>query len=90
MNALENAAWNIHQFLTDSGIPYAIIGGMAVQFWGEPCFTQDIEGIVYRQTDKLDTNYIRRWLNDFAQVLDRPEILEFFDKPWDKVHQGEA
>lgn len=32
MNQQEAAAWEIHSFLTGIEIPYAIIGGLAVQF----------------------------------------------------------
>jgi predicted nucleotidyltransferase len=37
------AAWALHQFLSARGIPYAIIGGIAVQRWGRPRFTQDVD-----------------------------------------------
>lgn len=43
MNAQEKAAWALHRFLALRGIPYAIIGGMAVQRWGRPRFTQDVD-----------------------------------------------
>lgn len=36
MNAQEAAAWEMHQFFDSLGLPYAVIGGMAVQWWGEP------------------------------------------------------
>lgn len=42
MNALEAAAWEAHQFFEGQQLRYAIIGGFAVQYWGEPRFTQDI------------------------------------------------
>ena len=42
----EEAAWEVHQVLEDLGIPYAIIGGIAVQYWGEARFTQDTTLIV--------------------------------------------
>ena len=186
MNSREAAAWEIGQFLTNIGIPYAIIGGMAVQHWGEPRFTQDVdltvsvpvndsaefiervlahfsprlddalafalrnrvlliqaangcpldislalpgyedevmeravayeiapgktirlcsaedliihksiagrpqdvrdvEGIVYRQGRNLDAAYIRRWLQSFAELLYKPEILDIFETPWRKI-----
>ncbi len=34
MNPLLAAAVEFHEFLTAQAIPYAIIGGIAVQFWG--------------------------------------------------------
>lgn len=37
------AAWEVHCFLTARQIPYAIIGGLAVQRWGEPRFTRDVD-----------------------------------------------
>ncbi|MCI0476792.1 MAG: nucleotidyltransferase [Anaerolineales bacterium] len=42
-NRLLQAAWELHQFFTEREIPYAIIGGMAVQHWGEPRVTLDID-----------------------------------------------
>lgn len=43
MNLQLEAAWQIHRFLTTRRIPYAIIGGLAVQYWGEPRFTRDLD-----------------------------------------------
>ena len=43
MNGQFEAAWQLHRFLTDRGIPYVIIGGVAVQRWGEPRFTIDVD-----------------------------------------------
>ena len=188
MNEQEAAAWEVHQFFQSLGLPYAVIGGMAVQWWGEPRMTKDvdltvvapldqpssvlvrqvldhfparienalefarrsrvilitasngcpldislglpgyedevmhravefelepgkavrvcsaedliihkaiagrpqdvrdIEGIVYRQRDALDTAIIRRWLQAFAKLLDNPEIVERFERPWQRIH----
>jgi hypothetical protein len=85
MNQRESAAWEMHCFFDHLEVQYVIIGGLAVQHWGEPRFTQ-IEGIVYRQQNALDVSYIRRWLRDFADVLAKPEILEQFERPWRKIH----
>jgi hypothetical protein len=43
VNSQEEAALELHLFLGDLGAPYAIIGGVAVQHWGEPRFTQDVD-----------------------------------------------
>lgn len=43
MNPQFEAAWEIHQFLTARHIPYALIGGLAVQYWGLPRFTRDVD-----------------------------------------------
>lgn len=46
MNILIEAAHEIHQFFTHQKIPYAIIGGLAVQYWGEPRFTLDVDATI--------------------------------------------
>lgn len=43
MNRQFETAWRLHRFLTERGIPYAIIGGLAAQRWGEPRFTRDVD-----------------------------------------------
>ena len=43
---------------------------------------RDIEGVIYRQRNALDTKYIRRWLHDFAEVLGNPEVEQRFERPW--------
>jgi hypothetical protein len=53
---------------------------------GRPQDVYDIEGIVFRQRDVLDVGYIRLWLNDFAELLARPEMLIHFEVPWSKIH----
>ena len=191
MNEQEAAVWEIHRFFQYFGLPYAVIGGMAVQWWGEPRVTKDvdltavapldqpssalvqqvldrfparienalefarrsrvilitasngcpadislglpgyedevmrravefelepgkairvcsaedlvihkaiagrpqdvrdIEGIVYRQRDALDMAIIRRWLHAFAELLDNPEIVERFERPWQRIHSSD-
>lgn len=184
MNPRLAAAWEIHEFLTEQGLAYAIIGGIAVQKWSEPRFTRDvdlavaapldtgsaplvqliterfrsrsadplemarrtrmvlitasngvnvdislalpgyedqlfaravnykiapgkhirlcsaedliihkaiagrpqdvsdIQGVVYRQGEKLDIAYIREWLQSFADVLADPQVVERFEAAW--------
>lgn len=187
MNRLIEAALELHAFLTRHAVPYAIIGGVAVQAWGEPRLTvdldltvitppegtaafvalvlqqftprvsdpvafarrtcvilirasngchvdislgvpgyeeevirravdyevapgkrvrlcsaedliihkavagrpqdlMDIEGIVHRQGERLDGEYIRRWLGEFAAILEMPEIPERFERAWREFH----
>lgn len=43
MNQQFEAAWRLARFFTDRGIAYAIIGGFAVQRWGQPRFTRDVD-----------------------------------------------
>lgn len=190
MNLQEAAAWEIHSFLTSIGMRYAIIGGMAVQWWGEPRLTKDvdltvaaplddpesfirqvadafapriedavafarrnriilvqasngcpldismglpgyeeevmeraveielepgkevrlcsaedliihkavagrpqdvrdIEGIVYRQRDRLDISTIRRWLQIFADLLDNSDVRDHFERPWRRINTSQ-
>jgi hypothetical protein len=48
----------------------------------------DIEGVVYRQRRALDVTTIRRWLRAFAELLDNPEIIERFERPWRRIQPG--
>ena len=43
MNRQFETAWSLHVFLGRRGIPYAIIGGIAVQRWGQPRLTRDVD-----------------------------------------------
>ena len=43
VNRQFEAAWRLHTFLTAHHIPYAVIGGIAVQRWGQPRFTRDVD-----------------------------------------------
>jgi len=43
VNRQFETAWQLHRFLTARGIPYAIIGGLAVQRWGQPRLTRDVD-----------------------------------------------
>jgi predicted nucleotidyltransferase len=187
VNPQREAAWELQQFLSELGVPYAIIGGLAVQFWGQPRLTDDvdltisvpiedaegvvrllverfvsrcsdpvgfarrtrvvlihasngcpvdislalpgyedevmcravnyeiepgkvvrlcsaedliihkavagrpqdvadIEGVIYRQEDALDVSYIRLWLRELAALLEDPERIELFEKPWRTLH----
>ncbi len=42
MNSYDQAIWEVHTVFGKMGISYAVIGGVAVQNWGEPRLTQDI------------------------------------------------
>ena len=58
MNGLASAAWEVGLILSNLNIPYAIIGGLAVQHWGEPRLTQDVDITVSipqdQATDKIE------------------------------------
>lgn len=51
----------------------------------------DIEGVLARQGDRLDQAYIVRWLTQFAQALERPELVQRYRDLWEKVKRtGDA
>lgn len=37
------AAWEVQQKLARSGFRFCFIGGVALQRWGEPRYTQDVD-----------------------------------------------
>lgn len=41
---------------------------------------EDVDTILIRQRGKLDVDYVRSWLKQFAEGLEMPELLERFDK----------
>ncbi len=53
MTALEQALVRLSQTLSDNGIPYMIIGGMANAVWGEPRATLDIDATVWVRDDQI-------------------------------------
>jgi hypothetical protein len=56
----EEAAWEIHQVLSERNIPYAIIGGIAVQYWGEARNTKDLDLTVFIPAEEQEEAL--RWL----------------------------
>jgi hypothetical protein len=47
MTTLERTLLELARTLTNNGIPYMIIGGMANAVWGEPRATLDIDVVVW-------------------------------------------
>lgn len=43
MKPIFEAAWEVHTYLRRRKIPYVFIGGLAVQKWGQPRFTKDVD-----------------------------------------------
>jgi hypothetical protein len=51
----------------------------------------DITGVLTRQGDRLDQAYIVHWLTQFAQALERPELVQRYRDLWEKIRRtGEA
>jgi hypothetical protein len=60
------AAWEIHEFLTQHKIPYAIIGGLAVQEWGIPRLTVDVDLTVLTPVEEGSESFVRLVLTRFS------------------------
>lgn len=59
MLPIYEAAWEMHQYFTRRRIPYVIIGGVAVQKWGRPRLTKDVDltiSVPLEQTEKFITH----------------------------------
>jgi len=70
MNSHLSAILEVHRFLSARRIPYAIIGGIAVQYWGMPRFTRDIDVTVL-----VTLGGERAFLEDFLASF-RPRIVD--------------
>lgn len=55
MMSIMDTAVEIASFLDEQNIPYAIIGGLAVQYWGEARTTRDVDIVVLVAPDRLDS-----------------------------------
>jgi len=51
---------------------------------GRPQDLADVQSIVFRQAEKLDVAYIRKWLRQFAEIMEQPELPERFESAWRK------
>jgi len=74
VSAQVEAALELHRFFTDHGIAYALIGGFAVQFWGEPRFTQDLDITILVPSDEEEA-VLGKILDHFAPR--RPDAMAF-------------
>ena len=45
----------------------------------------DIEKILLRQGAKLDVGYVRSWLIQFADALEKPTLVEQFNRLWEEA-----
>jgi hypothetical protein len=64
MLPIYEAAWEMHQYLTRKRIPYVIIGGIAVQKWGRPRLTKDVDltiAVPIEETEKIIDHIERKF-----------------------------
>ena len=74
MTSLVAAAREVLDWMHHGEWRCCVIGGLAVQRWGEPRLTQDVEGIVVRQFDRLDVARIRNWIAGFAELKEDQDL----------------
>ena len=64
------AAAELAAFLDEQGVSYAVLGGLAVQHWGEPRVTQDVDIVVVVPSEREET-----FLDDAVQRF-RPRLQD--------------
>lgn len=74
ITALQEAAIDICSYLEQTRIPYVLIGGVAVQHWGEPRATRDID-IEILVDEEYKEAVFRKILEQYAPRHD--DALEF-------------
>jgi hypothetical protein len=75
MHEQETAAWELHEFFRSLGLPYAVIGGLAVQWWGEPRVTRDVDLTAATPLDQPSSVFVQQVLDRFPARIDN--ALEF-------------
>lgn len=74
MNLQFRAIWEVHEFFTKEDIPYVIIGGIALQRWGEPRFTRDLDVTILVNPDE-EERIVKKILSAFSPRI--PDSLNF-------------
>jgi hypothetical protein len=74
MNPQLKAIWEVHRFFRKNDIPYVFIGGIALQWWGEPRFTRDVDVTILVDLGK-EEEVIKKILNNFPPRISN--ALEF-------------
>lgn len=67
-----DAAVEVAAFLEDKQIPYAVLGGLALQHWGDPRTTQDVDIVVMVASEKEEKflkTILRRFRPRMADAL---------------------
>lgn len=68
------AAEEIALFLEKRNVPYVIVGGLAVQYWGEPRTTRDVDVTVMVPADHLE-DFLNKTLKRFRPRI--PDARDF-------------
>ena len=57
---------------------------------GRPQDISDIEGVLLRQVDSLDFNYLADWLGRFTELLEGPDLLDMFERMRNELHADDG
>jgi len=68
------AAAELAAFLDEQGVSYAVLGGLAVQHWGEPRVTQDVDIVVVVPSEH-EENFLNAAVQRFRPRL--PDAVAF-------------
>jgi predicted nucleotidyltransferase len=71
---IADTALEVASFLESIGVSYAILGGLAVQHWGEPRNTNDVDLVVMVTPDATDA-FLTRMLSAFGARI--PDAMSF-------------
>ena len=74
MNPQMKAIREVHEFMTARQVPYMIIGGIALQYWGEPRFTRDIDVTILIPYER-EREILEKILSSFMHRIS--DALEF-------------
>jgi hypothetical protein len=80
--SIVDTAVEIASFLDDQRIPYAVIGGLAVQYWGEARTTRDVDLVVFVTPDKLDS-FFNTAIDSFKPRLS--DAVSFAQTKWTEI-----
>jgi hypothetical protein len=78
LNPLFEAASEMHQFFSKNRIPYAVIGGVALQRWGDQRFTKDVDITIAASLEKGVSGLVTLVIDRFPAHVSNP--LEFARK----------
>jgi hypothetical protein len=91
MTRFEQILARLGRTLDGAGIPYMIIGGQAVLIHGRLRVTEDVDltlgvdsgeaaRVLARKQGKVDREYLRHWIRQFAQIEGKGHLLTQLDE----------
>jgi hypothetical protein len=97
VNAILVAASEVLAWLAENHWPACVIGGLAVQRWGEPRLTQDVDvtvvvalGSEERMLDAALSHFAprREDARAFAELKEDPDLGRPFEQALDRTRRG--